>query len=198
MTSPAIGARLTPQAQMYSILSLFFLYPDKARMTEIETTLDRGAVIINALQGRGYPLANEWRNLAAASRENMPEKYTALFISGYPATPCLPYGSVYLDKSLYGGSAEPVRKLMKEYNLAPGQGNEPLDHISIILELSGLLAANNHPLNALLEYLQHWVYEFLERLKSGAPENHFYCRLAHLAAGFLRQEMRHNKIAGFS
>jgi TorA maturation chaperone TorD len=177
------------RAKLYSTLSLFFLYPSPDRLAEIAQSLDKGKSDVSALSAGGYSLISHWDNLAAGSRKDMEEKYTHLFISGYPTAPCLPYGSVYLEQSLYGGTTESFRKIIGAYHLSLKDMKEPADHIAVIMEFISYLIIQDESTQKAFDYLNQWVWKFLETLKQHTTEDHFYHRLAVLTDEFLRKEI---------
>src|SRR5476649_791245 len=86
--------------------------------------------------------------------ESFDEAFQRLFIGPY-ALPAPPWGSVYLDREsvVFGESTVALRHWLRQEGIAAGQqGNDPEDHIGLLLMLAAWLAENNErQLNTLLE-----------------------------------------------
>ncbi|QWA13058.1 Tat proofreading chaperone DmsD [Sodalis ligni] len=123
--------------------------------------------------------------LAQGVGESPAEAYQRLFIGPY-ALPAPPWGSVYLDKEnvLFGESTLNLRRWLRENGITMQQsGNEPEDHIGMLLLLSAWLAEQHQDesLDILLaQHLFPWCFRFLELLEIHAGHS-LYLGVAKLA-----------------
>ncbi len=128
--------------------------------------------------------------LAEGQNESPAEAYQRLFIGPY-ALPAPTWGSVYLDKEnvLFGESTLSLRRWLRENGITMQQpGNEPEDHIGMLLLLSAWLAeqGQGESLDILLaRHLFPWCFRFLDLLEihAGHP---LYLGVAKLARITLR------------
>ncbi|WP_051202257.1 TorD/DmsD family molecular chaperone [Ferrimonas senticii] len=115
------------------------------------------------------------------------EDYHRLFVG--PGTRlAYPWGSVYTDKEnlLFGASTISLERFFKQHGIAfQTAGNEPLDHIGLLLAaLSGLFGnANQTSINTatvlLNEHILPWAYRFTELVTLHA-QTIYYRNLAKL------------------
>jgi TorA maturation chaperone TorD len=161
-------------------LAVLFRYPDVTVYQALSETLPFFDDLATRLIGR---------TLVLPPRSELEVTYTALFIAAPHGVPAPPYLSCHLDEEgLVGGEvARSVRRIMASEGLKhDGRGNEPLDHLALVLELAALLAERlNDPENersaARLDSLQHLLagclspalIRFVPAVSAAAPDG-FY------------------------
>ena len=143
-----------------------------------------------SLKKQGCDLTKAWASLSEASFDGIEEEHTRLFISGAPVTTALPYGSVYLEKTLQGESTDWLRQKMQAQGLIMRDKTELPDHITIVLEYISYLIGRNESTEEIGAYLQKWTGEFLKALEGNSAPGTFYHRLAIFSRSFLEFERR--------
>lgn len=124
----------------------------------------------NDLKGMAIKGDNGWDGeIGQNDLQVLQNSYVSLFINALPEVPCPPYGSVYLEGALMGGSTIRVRNLYLEYGF---QTEEMADHIAVELEFLAFLTtlSNDNPpredYDFLLDHLRAWTPEFFDRVEN--------------------------------
>ncbi|MEA9389591.1 Tat proofreading chaperone DmsD [Acerihabitans sp. TG2] len=135
--------------------------------------------------------------LTAPWHDTLEATWQALFIGPY-ALPAPPWGSVYLDREsvVFGESTLALRHWLRQEGITAGQqGNDPEDHIGLLLMLAAWLAENNdRPLNTLLEqHLLPWSGRYLDLLAQGT-DHPFYQGVAQLTQATLAYWQRERRV----
>ena len=130
-------------------------------------------------------LLAERGDLAPIILEN---EYVRLFVNAMPELPCAPYGSVYLEGTLLGGSTQKVAAIYRKYGI---ESNEPADHIAVESEFLAWLhgrAADDvdarKDFEYLLGHLRQWSEPFFKTVEEHDRLGYFR-RSAELARKIL-------------
>ncbi len=115
-------------------------------------------------------------------------EYRRLF-TGPAAKVAPPWGSVYTDREcvVFGESTLALRQWLREVGIeVPGRGNEPEDHIGLMLVLMAWIARERPELldDYLAQHLLTWASHFLGIVQQGT-EHPFFQGLAQLTAASL-------------
>ena len=115
-------------------------------------------------------------------------EYVRLFVNAMPELPCAPYGSVYLEGTLFGGSTQKVAAIYRKYGI---ESNEPADHIAVESEFLAWLhgrAADDvdarKDFEYLLGHLRQWSEPFFKTVEEHDRLGYFR-RSAELARKIL-------------
>ena len=138
--------------------------------------------------GATRALAEMVRGLADEADDALVWEYRRLFVGPGPkAAP--PWGSVYTDREcvVFGESTLALRQWLREVGIeVPGRGNEPEDHIGLMLVLMAWIARERPELldDYLAQHLLTWASHFLGIVQQGT-EHPFFQGLAQLTAASL-------------
>ncbi len=142
----------------------------------------------NDLKGMAIKGDNGWDGeIGQNDLQVLQNSYVSLFINALPEVPCPPYGSVYLEGALMGGSTIRVRNLYLEYGF---QTEEMADHIAVELEFLAFLTtlSNDDPpredYDFLFDHLSAWTPEFFDRVEN-KDEIGFYRDVSRYAKSVL-------------
>lgn len=111
--------------------------------------------------------------LEGVALEQWQAEHTALFINGYPTTPCLPFASPWRNGVMYGPVVEDLNGLLARIGVASEQ--LPPDYLGVLLECAALLQMEPPPdaeeLSRELwdEQLQPWLPRFAAALQKHSP-----------------------------
>lgn len=104
-------------------------------------------------------------------------EYIRLFVNAMPELPCAPYGSFYLEGTLFGSSTQKVAALYRKYGM---ECNEPADHIAVESEflawLHGRAAEDidaRKDFDYLLGHLQQWSEPFFKTVEENDRLGYF-------------------------
>ena len=96
-------------------------------------------------------------------------EYVRLFVNAMPELPCAPYGSIYLEGTLLGGSTQKVAAIYRKYGV---ESTEPADHIAVESEFLAWLhgrAADDidarKDFEYLLGHLRQWSEPFFKAVE---------------------------------
>ena len=111
------------------------------------------------------PAAEELEKLSLGEWQ---AEHTRLFISGYPATPCPPFESVYLSGRMHGPQERSLKDLYRRLDLSAS--GVPADYLGTLLECAAHLSAdpeNGKPFWSELwdGHLGLWVPRFCRELQ---------------------------------
>ncbi len=130
---------------------------------------------------------------AEAALEEIQIEYTRLFINGIPHVVAPPYGSVYLDGSLQGRSADTVLNFYRQHGYRPLESSFPPDHLAHQLEFLARLAECGNVASEqafLSSCILPWYGKFLERVLNKA-RHPFYRTVVQIIAFFIEEEDEH-------
>ncbi len=105
--------------------------------------------------------------------ERWQAQHTALFINGYPTTPCLPFASPWRNGCMHGPVLEDLNDLLARIGVASEQ--LPPDYLGVLLECAALLQTTSSRDAANLqrelwdEQLQPWLPRFAAALQQHSP-----------------------------
>ena len=158
------------------LISTLFSYP--GGVTDMPTSMEFA-------DNSGAALLAERDGLDPIALEN---EYVRLFVNAMPELPCAPYGSIYLEGTLFGPSTQKIAAIYRKYGV---ECNEPADHIAVESEFLAWLhgrtaedVAARKDFDYLLGHLRQWSDPFFK-----AVEEHdrlgYFRRSAQLARRIL-------------
>lgn len=107
--------------------------------------------------------------LASVPLERWQAEHTALFINGYPTTPCLPFASPWRNGAMHGPILEELNDLLTRIGVTSEQ--LPPDYLGVLLECAALLQMESSQEAGDLrrelwdEQLQPWLPRFAAALQ---------------------------------
>ena len=116
------------------------------------------------------PAVNELEDTAL---DHWQAHHTALFINGYPTTPCLPFASPWRSGCMHGPLLEELNELLARIGVTSEQ--LPPDYLGVLLECAALLQAKASTDAAEMqrelwdEQLQPWLPRFAAALQQHSP-----------------------------
>lgn len=155
-------------AQKFFVFAKLLTYPTKELKEDIEKVVKQ----INNEDDK-----KTFKNIIAKldnNREELEGEYTALFITGYPKTPCPPYFSAYQTGMIVSEYSEKLYDLYEEYGIELSNEQFP-DFLPTMMEFMTLLLTNElkkEAENFYNEYLS-WTNEFSKNIKRNAKEDYF-------------------------
>jgi len=133
----------------------------------------------------GVALLAEREGLDPVILEN---EYVRLFVNAMPELPCAPYGSFYLEGTLFGPSTQKVAAIYRKYGI---ECSEPADHIAVESEFLAWLhgrtaedVAVRKDFDYLLSHLRQWSGPFFKTVEEHDRLGYFR-RSAELARRIL-------------
>lgn len=140
--SVLVNQELPVLENVFQLLASLFRYPDEPLWQALAEALPAADTFLSGLLGH---------SLSLPPRHSLEQTYTALFCSNPYGLPAPPYLSCYLEESgrIEGDSTLEVRQLLAQEGLVVDPLlKEPEDHLSVLLELAGLLCHKAHGDNA--------------------------------------------------
>lgn len=127
---------------------------------------------------REVAAAHRWLQPAVEELEQLPldqwqAQHTALFINGYPTTPCLPFASPWRNGIMHGPLLEDLNDLLARIGVASEQ--VPPDYLGVLLECAALLQMEPSEKSSDLQrelwdqQLQPWLPRFAAALRQHSP-----------------------------
>jgi len=114
----------------------------------------------------GVALLAEREGLDPVILEN---EYVRLFVNAMPELPCAPYGSFYLEGTLFGPSTQKVAAIYRKYGI---ECSEPADHIAVESEflawLHGRIVESpqaREDFDYLFGHLRQWAASFFAQVE---------------------------------
>jgi TorA maturation chaperone TorD len=189
---------------IYQYLAKLYQVPDSDTYQHLDGFLSN----LSAISGENQkdPMREEL-DLSAANHQSLIVEYSKLFIGPYKVK-APPFGSIYLDGKnlIMGDSTLDVIHRYREMGLdMAGDFNNPPDHIiaefefmvvlvsrMIIAHEEGdneeLLAMIDAQLSFLVNHLNEWVPQFVERVGQNAEHN-FYPTISRAALNFIQEDL---------
>ena len=177
---------------MYRFCAQSMRYPEPSWLTD--EYLSGFYLLLDALESpQEKEILHRCLNTGSDCIEELQIEYTRLFINSVPHVIAPPYGSVYMDKSLFGRHAEQVQKFYARNGYSLRDDVDLPDHISHQLEFLSILAENNNQ-DAETEFLQSlfrpWFTRFYARVM-GESTHPFYSTLVQLIDYFTKEDDEH-------
>ncbi len=115
-----------PDANLLRFLSNAFLYPDGEWVKSLG--------IFDSKNGELRKIVDQMQR---EPLEELQAKYTFLFVSGYPHTPCPPYESVYIEEHMVGSVSDVLLEIYASWGFSVDL--TMADHVSTELEFLAFL-----------------------------------------------------------